>query len=67
MRTKLVFLGKVIRIRNRYIFGIGDFPTFIRFRVEKQWKGKAATEIEVPMARGLPGMCGDFSFSVGRQ
>ncbi len=64
-----VFLGEVTEIRdsNEKSEDLKYYFYEVKFKVQKQWKGKKSKEIIILADYDTPGMCGDLGLKVGKR
>ncbi|MEJ7578335.1 MAG: hypothetical protein WKF74_15170 [Pyrinomonadaceae bacterium] len=66
-----VFVGEVLEFKERSDLEIREnlklFPFQVRFKVERQWKGRRQSEITALASLDWKGMCGDLDLQVGKR
>lgn len=63
-KADAVFVGEIVEVSSNY----GSyFIQSVKFKIEKQWKGKKANEIIVLVGIDIPGMCGDMPLNKGKR
>ena len=63
-KADFVFLGQVTEIADSHL---DYFVHAVKFKVERQWKGRKESELIVNFDFDNPGWCGDLNLAQGKQ